>query len=78
LGLVTRKFGLNNGSADVRFGSKADMCSATGHVRFTPKSDSKCGKWKPDFKKNVAGREDIPRRAGFASSSTSMPATKET
>jgi hypothetical protein len=28
--------------------------------------------------KNVAGREDIPRRAGFASSSTSMPATKET
>jgi hypothetical protein len=36
---------------DVRFGSKADMCSAIGHVRFTPKSESKCGKWKPDFKK---------------------------
>ena len=25
--------------ADVRFGSKADMCSARGHVRFTPESD---------------------------------------
>ena len=24
--------------ADVRFGSKADMCSAQGHVRFTPNS----------------------------------------
>ena len=23
---------------DVRFGSKADMCSAKGHVRFTPES----------------------------------------
>jgi hypothetical protein len=36
---------------DVRFGSKADMCGAKPHVRFTPKSDSNCGKWKPDFKK---------------------------
>ena len=25
-------------SADVRFGSKADMCSAKRHVRFTPES----------------------------------------
>ena len=24
--------------ADVRFGSKADMCSAKRHVRFTPES----------------------------------------
>ena len=24
---------------NVRFGSKADMCNATGHVRFTPNSD---------------------------------------
>ena len=24
---------------DVRFGSKADICSATAHVRFTPNSD---------------------------------------
>ena len=23
---------------DVRFGSKADICSAKGHVRFTPES----------------------------------------
>ena len=27
---------------DVRFGSKADMCSAQAHVRFTPESDIKC------------------------------------
>ena len=26
-------------AADVRFGSKADMCSALGHVRFVPKAD---------------------------------------
>ena len=25
-------------AADVRFGSKADMCSHSGNVRFTPKS----------------------------------------
>ena len=24
---------------NVRFGSKADMCSAKGHVRFVPKAD---------------------------------------
>jgi hypothetical protein len=24
---------------DVRFGSLADMCSANGHVRFTPNGD---------------------------------------
>jgi hypothetical protein len=29
--------------ADVRFGSLADICSATGHVRFTPNSDRKSG-----------------------------------
>src|SRR5215467_777785 len=29
-------------STDVRFGSKADICSAIRHVRFTPKSDIKC------------------------------------
>jgi len=27
---------------DVRFGSKADMCSAQANVRFTPESDIKC------------------------------------
>jgi hypothetical protein len=26
---------------NVRFGSKADMCGAIGHVRFTPNSDRK-------------------------------------
>jgi len=32
-------------TADVRFGSKADMCSALAHVRFTPESDIKCDIW---------------------------------
>jgi hypothetical protein len=27
---------------DVRFGSKADMCNAIGHVYFTPNSDIDC------------------------------------
>jgi len=26
----------------VRFGSEADICSAKGHVRFTPNSDREC------------------------------------
>jgi len=29
--------------SDVRFGSKADMCSAKRHVRFTPNSDRESG-----------------------------------
>jgi len=29
---------------DVRFGSKAGICSAKRHVRFTPESDIKCDK----------------------------------
>jgi hypothetical protein len=28
---------------DVRFGSKADICSAPTHVRFTPNSDRESG-----------------------------------
>jgi len=28
---------------DVRFGSKADICGATSHVRFTPNCDCKSG-----------------------------------
>jgi hypothetical protein len=31
--------------ADVRFGSKADICTAVGHVCFTPESDIKCDIW---------------------------------
>src|SRR5262245_16652639 len=30
-------------SADVRFGSKADICTAQAHVRFTPNSDRESG-----------------------------------
>jgi hypothetical protein len=31
------------GVSDVRFGSKADICAATSHVRFTPESDRESG-----------------------------------
>ena len=31
------------GWADVRFGSKADMCNALGDVRFTPNSGRNSG-----------------------------------
>src|SRR5262245_53966988 len=34
---------LGTRSADVRFGSKADMCGARTHVRFTPNSDRESG-----------------------------------
>jgi hypothetical protein len=34
--LITRK-------GDVRFGSEADICNATAHVRFTPNSDRESG-----------------------------------
>jgi hypothetical protein len=34
--------------ANVRFGSKADMCAAKRHVRFTPNSDRESG-----FRQNV-------------------------
>ena len=30
---------------DVRFGPKADICTAPAHVRFTPESDIKCDIW---------------------------------
>ena len=34
---------LVKGRINVRFGSLADICSATSHVRFTPNSDRKSG-----------------------------------
>src|SRR5262249_7188692 len=34
-----------NGVLDFRFGSKADMCSALHHVRFTPNSDINRAFW---------------------------------
>src|SRR5262245_7882014 len=34
-------------SGDVRFGSKADSCSAATHVRFTPNSDRESGHRQP-------------------------------
>jgi len=39
---ICTALGVGLGAADVRFGSKADMCSAIGHVRFAPNSDIDC------------------------------------
>jgi hypothetical protein len=39
--MVSGHAGLVKGRFDVRFGSEADICSAQGHVRFTPNSDRK-------------------------------------
>src|SRR5262245_63710777 len=39
--MVSGQAGLVKGRFDVRFGSKADSCSAATHVRFTPNSDRK-------------------------------------
>jgi hypothetical protein len=39
----SRKAVLKTVSANVRFGSKADMCGAKGHVRFTPDNDRESG-----------------------------------
>src|SRR5215813_8601593 len=37
------KAGLLTISKNVRFGSKADICAAKSHVRFTPNSDRESG-----------------------------------
>ena len=34
-------FGFMSLGLNVRFGSQADICAATSHVRFTPNSDRK-------------------------------------
>ena len=39
---ICTALGVGLGAADVRFGSKADMCSAIGHVHFAPNSDIDC------------------------------------
>ena len=41
--MVSGHAGLVKGRFDVRFGSKADVCVAKPHVRFTPNSDRKSG-----------------------------------
>jgi hypothetical protein len=38
-GIVAVHTRLGKGPLDVRFGSKADICGATRHVRFTPNCD---------------------------------------
>jgi hypothetical protein len=42
LGIVAAQTCTGEGPVNVRFGSKADICSAAAHVRFTPNSDIDC------------------------------------
>ena len=50
-------------SANVRFGSKADMCSANGHVRFTPNSGhSLAAPLRPNKGVNVLASEYDPNQ----------------
>src|SRR5262245_65198551 len=44
-GIVAAQTSSGKGVASVCFGSKADMCAAKSHVRFTPESDIKCDVW---------------------------------
>jgi len=53
-------------SADVRFGSKADICSAQAHVRFTPESESdikrgivKCPLWANSGHRRASSRRGM-------------------
>ena len=41
--MVLAKTSSLEGALDVRFGSKADMCSAQADVRFTPEADIRRG-----------------------------------
>jgi hypothetical protein len=64
-------------SANVRFGSKADICAAKGHVRFASNSDRKSGRrmsaavsmlfrqWEKASPNGVAGVPMGPLRRGF-------------
>src|SRR5262249_52310526 len=53
---------------DVRFGSKADICNAKRHVRFTPESNIKCDIWNVRFgpKADMANLTQSLRRRGRA------------
>src|SRR5262245_47626785 len=46
-GIVPAQTCVGEGPVDVRFGSKADSCSAATHVRFAPNSDRESGHTQP-------------------------------
>ena len=47
--------GVEREDSYVRFGSKADICSAKRHVRFTPNSDIDCA-----FRMSTKGQKRTP------------------
>src|SRR5262249_3142115 len=65
---IAAKAGAFDGSSNVRFGSKADMCSAKRHVRFTPKSDIKCDIWKFRYRSghHALRQKERPPRGGLS------------
>src|SRR5215831_6376142 len=71
------KIGPARATAHVRFGSKADICSAPTHVRFTPESGhvrrtsscllwAKSGHWLLLITSSARVRDDRPARGGGA------------
>src|SRR5262249_60889006 len=57
-----------NGVLDFRFGSKADICAATSHVRFTPNSDIDCVfRHVPQGPKADIPPHSIPQKRTFGS-----------
>jgi hypothetical protein len=66
-------------SADVRFGSKADICSAPSHVRFTPNSDTDCVLivFKPQHRPSFAGGFEPPSNQIAVRQFSTVPAASE-
>jgi hypothetical protein len=74
---------------DDRFGSKADICGATSHVRFTPNSDRESGLPQPVMsalllradmcvaKRHVCFTPNSDRQSGYTRCKKQMCATKQ-
>ena len=63
-----RKADLNQAEINVSFGSKADICSVKGHVRFTPESGHvRCNWGCPLCAKSRHSRNDQREKAKTAS-----------
>jgi hypothetical protein len=57
--MVSGQAGLVKGRFDVRFGSKADMCAASTHVRVTANSDDREGRYPQNIMSALPPRADM-------------------
>jgi len=69
---------IGKGADDVRFGSKAGMCNAPTHVRFTPNSDRKSGHPQAVMSASPpkADRCSAKRNVGYGPNASLRPARK--